>query len=331
MGIFSGLGSLVGGIANQFGAAGEGGMDTRKQAAEIFAQLQQSNFDYRSLSPPQLRVLGELEPQLYDAIVPPEARMVQDSAEGRAGQLQAVQGLGEIAAGGMPLVDRLAAERSAREVQDASRAANEDVLRQMAARGDLGAGDELQARMQANQYSQNAGADLAAQNAEMAALRRLAATGQLGQTAGALRAGDVAVSGKNADIINRFNELFLQNKQQQARDAAMERARVQAANVGRAQDVGDFNAQARYGTERDNLTRQNDLRGRSFDQSLSTRAYGQSGALQGLANAQDAEQRARAEGIVGMGRGVGQIGDSIYGYASGRDEFLGGDDSGFKF
>src|SRR5262245_43984029 len=173
-----GIGGLIGGIAVAAGAAGKGGKKEHKAALDVWKKLQVSDFDYRALSPPELQVLGEYLPEVYQAVVPENFQGVSDSATGRAGQVQSLAQMQQIAGEGLPLVDRLQAQKAAGAVTSAASASQTDALRRLAARGQLGSGDEIQAQLAGSQQGANLARDTANDLATQAALRRMQAIGQ---------------------------------------------------------------------------------------------------------------------------------------------------------
>lgn len=306
------IGGLIGGIAVAAGAAGKGGKKQHKQALDVWQKLQTSNFDFTALDPPELRILSEAMPEVYEAVIPPEFRQVVDSEIGRAGQLSTLGQFQDVAREGLPIVDRLRAQEAARSVAGASAAGQQAALRNLSARGALSSGDEIQARLAGNQQGTNLARDLGSDLAEQAALRRLAGMEGAGQAAGALRAGDVSVSAQNADIANRFSQIFSQLKTQQAADAAAARERAQAYNVQQTNQTGQANTQNQYNVNLANLQRQNELRAAQFGQNLQKTA-GLSGAYNQYANYKDAIMQQRAQGLVSAGQGAGGATEGLLG------------------
>jgi hypothetical protein len=305
------VGGLIGGIAVAAGAAGKGGAKEHKKAAQVWEKLQLSNFDFRSLDAPELRVLAEQMPEIYQAVVPAEFQQIAESGA-RADQVGALGQMQAIAREGLPVEDRLAAQEAGRAVTSTAAAAQEDALRRIAARGQLGSGDEIQAQLAGAQQGSNLARDLGSDLARQSALRRMSAIGQAGQMAGQLRAQDTSRAAQNAAIANRYAELFSSMKTQEAQDAAQSRQAAQNYNVGTRQQIGNANTANAYSTALENLNRQNALKNQQFGQQV-TKTSGLSSAYNALAAYKDAMQQQKANAIVGAGESGGGIGDSLLG------------------
>ena len=206
---------------------------------------------------------------------------------------------------GDTLVDRLGADRLQSQALSASDAANEGVLRNMAARGQLGGGDELQARMGANAGLQNQAASMAAQLAEQRSGRRMEGAQAAGGMAGQIRAGDIGVQQMNADYVTRLNEITSAQRTEAARSNAAAMTQAQGRNVDTAQRVGDSNALLAYGAARENKDSNNQLRGRAFDE-RARKAGMLVGATQQYGDALDRKNQQQAQAIQGVGQGIGQ-------------------------
>lgn len=310
-GLGSSIGGLVGGIAVLGGAAGKGGKKEHKQALEIWKQLQTSNFDFSSLSPPELQILAEQTPELYQAVVPEEFKQIATGAT-RANQLTSLAQLEQIGREGLPTEDRLAAQQAAQAVTSAAGASRADALRALAARGQLNSGDEIQAQLAGNQQAANLAANLGTNLAREAAMRRMSGIQAAGQEAGAIRSADESTAAQNAAIANRYAELFSGLKTQEAQQNAAARQAAQNYNVQTRQQTGNANVANAYGTQLENLNRQNALRSQQFTQNLA-KTQGLSGAYNALAAYKDALQQQKAQAIQNTGSGAGGAIGSIAG------------------
>lgn len=301
----AGVGGLVGGVAVLAGLGGKGGDKQRKQALAVWQKLQLSDFNMASLSPPEIQLLGSVYPELYTEIVKGQPPEIQDSPDVRAVTVRSIQKLEEIGKSGLPTAERLAAETAQRRVAQASSNAQTQVLRDLSERGRLGAGDEISARLAANQASQNAGAMAGNELAMQGTQNRIGATMQAGEMASGLRGQDIARNTAQQSLMARYNELASSLATQRAQANAAERARAQTANAATRQHVGEANEQARYGTALENLQRQNALRGVSFGQRLA-KTQGVSNAYTGFADAEDEKRRNREQALMATGQGAGR-------------------------
>jgi hypothetical protein len=306
------VGGLLGGIAVAAGAAGKGGKSDYNKAVQAWEKLKTSDFDFRALDPPELQVLGEMMPEVYTAVVPEEFQQIEESPV-RQEQLHSLARLREIADEGEPALDRIQRMEMEDAIAGAHGRATESTLRDVARRGALGSGDELRARIAAGAQAGQMASDYGRGTVADAALRRLAATRDLGQMAGDVRGQDLQRAGRNVDIANRFNELFSAMKTDEARYGAGARQAAQDYNLGRRAQVSDVNAANRYTAALENLNRQNELRSRRFGEELQ-RTGGLSGAYGARGVSRDRERDLKAQAIVGAGQGAGQATGGILEY-----------------
>lgn len=309
MGLFSGLGELAGGIASLAGAGGRGGKDEMNRIAYLWDQLQTGGFDMSSLDAPELQMVAEMMPVLREGITPESAPQIAGSPEMRREQLASLAGMRDVATRGTTDVDRLSAQQAQLDAARAGRQQREALLSNLAGRGQLGGGQEIAARLGGLGQQANLQADMGAQLARDAALRRLSAMSEAGSMAGGIRGQDVAQQEANAGLTSRFNELvygILNNAaaaNQQAQQAA------QGYNVGMQQDIANLNVGNRYNTALQNLERQNRLRQAEFQQQLA-KLQGQTGALQKLGGFNEGRKSAREQGIYDIGGGIGTVADA---------------------
>lgn len=304
-GIGGGVGSGIGGIAVLLGAGGEGGDEFRRDALQAFQSLQIPDFDFTSLTPPQLRLVALMSPETYEAQVPGEVKLIMDSPEARAQMQESIAGLGTIAREGLPEADRLAAEEAANQVRGAMQSSEEAFITNLRRRGRLGAGAETQARAVAGRGAAELGSRLGRGLQAEALNRRMQALRDYGSAAGAMRAQDVGVQQSQADAMNRFQEIAAMQRQQAAQYGAGARERTQAYNVGTRQDLATGQAMADYQTQRENLERQNQLRQAQFA-AEADKASGLAAGYGGLAQSADAEKAARERNLQTLGGGLGQ-------------------------
>lgn len=305
-GVGSSVGGILGGVGVLAGLGGPGGDKQRAQALKVWQDLQTANFDMRAIPPADLKVFAQEFPQTYNAVIQGQPQQVQDSQQGRAAEIQGLGRFNQIAQEGMPTAERLAAEDAQHGLQQQYQANQESVLSDLAQRGRLSGGDEIAARMAGAQGSQNLAAQMGSNLAQQSAQNRMFGAQQAAQMGSQLRGEDVALSGQNANIMNRFNELASQMNTQAAQYNAGAAERAQAANVATRQHVGEANALGQYGTATENLNRQNALRQQGFNNQV-TKTQGVSNALLQDAFARDQERRNKEQAIVGVGQGAGGL------------------------
>lgn len=168
---------------------------------------------------------GDFNPEAF--AMPEEAKysLAQDSAEGRAAQLEALSRMAEQSdqsVGSQQALDRLQAQKDAAQFSNA----REGLIRQDAMRrGQIGGAADMIMRAQAAQMAADRNQEGGLQSAQQAALQRLAGTQAQAGLAGQLRGQDQALAFRNADIINQFNM-----------------ANTNARNATRAQNTATHNA-----------------------------------------------------------------------------------------
>lgn len=318
---FEGLGGAVGGLIGML-TAGDSGRKQYREAIQAWRALEEADFDLARLTPPQLQVVAEVFPELTNAQVPTTAPTIEDSPELRDAQLRALGGVEDVAGEGMPLVDRIAAQRASEAVMRAGRSGTEAALAELAARGRLSGGDEIAARALQGSYGANLASELGGQLASDAALRRLAAATQAGTMAGSIRGQDVATSAEQANLAQRFNEMvyaILNANEQANAQRAQEASLWNAAN---RQNVANQNPLLRYQGEEANLNRTNQLLQNLWGQQYA-QTQGLTGALQARGDQQAAMDRARAQGWTNIGQGVGGLVDTVYGIGEDKNNSSG--------
>jgi hypothetical protein len=304
-------GGAIGGIALLAGAAGEGGKEELKRALKLWEQLQEPDFNFQDLTPPQLELLAEATPEIFEAAVPGAAALPEDSPLVRAQQAQALGGLGRVAEEGLPEADRLSAAIAGRAVRGAAQAGNEEIIQNLRRRGRLGAGAETQARAVGGRLSGQLAGEMGLNLQRESQARRLQALRDFGGAAGALRGQDIGLSAGRAQALNRFNEFVAAQRQQAGQYGAGARERAQAYNVGTQQRLGEQQQLADYQAAMANVNRQNQLQQQLFGSRLA-KVQGQTGALGDLSTAQYAEQAARAAAVRGAAGGGAKAAGGAY-------------------
>lgn len=312
-GLGGGIGGLLGGIIVAAGGAGKGGKRDRDNALQAWNKLQTSDFDFTALSPPELQLIGEYYPDVYDAVVPEEFKMV-GRPETYGDERQSLAMLKELAQKGETDLDRMQRLETEDAISGAAQRNEEDLLRDLARRGQGQGGDALRARLSGNQAASQLAAQMGRGALADRASRRMNALSQYGAMAGDISGRDIQREMANQSAQNRYNELWANLQTDAARYGADASNQGQLYNLQRAQNVSDANALNRYNTQLANLQRQNDLRNLQYQQNLQ-KTMGVAGAYGQRAASKDAERNMKAAGIVGAGQGLGQAGGAGLGGA----------------
>lgn len=308
MGLGSGLGGLAGGIAVLSGAGGKGGISEREKIVELWNKLETSNFDFRKLTFPELRMVESLMPEVYNAIVPQDVSTVTEDPRLRQAQVGAIGQMEQIARDGLPLADRIAAQGAMGSLAQESRGRDLAVLRNLAARGNLSGGDEAQLRIigntGANQLANRLGSGLIGSALD----RRMQAIQAAGGMAGQARGQDFTAKAFNSEAINRFNSMVSGMQTDAARYAAGARGQANQYNVGTRQDLATRTQLGRVGLAEQQQSRDDLLKQAMFGQQLS-KLQGLSNAYGSLANYKDRDRAAKEQAIAGIAGGIGDVAD----------------------
>ena len=308
MALGSAVGGLLGGIGILGGLGGKGGKKDLNTIKDLWLRLQNSDFDFTKLTYPERQMVQQMMPEVYNAIVPDEVKLAQEQQGPRDAQVRALARIEEVAGQGLPLQDRIAAERAQGAISQEMRGRDLAVLRNLAARGGVGSGDEAQLRMAANASAGNLARDLGTSLQESALNRRMAAIGQSAGQAGALRGDDFGVAAFNADAANRFNQQVASAQTEAARYGAGARERAQGYNTETRQRLADETATGRLGLGVQQQGREDDLLSELFGQNV-TRLQGLTGAYGALADWKDRDRARKEQAIAGIGKGVGGLFD----------------------
>lgn len=192
--------------------------------------------------------LGDYAPNSYAMPEDAQVTLANESPEGRAAMLAALQQMGEQsnqAIGSQQDLDRVRAQTEAAQFSQG----REGLIRQDAMRrGQLGGAADMIGRQVAAQGAAARNQEAGLQSAQMAALQRLAGTQAQGALGGQLRSGDQALAFRNQDAINQFNLGNVANRNAtRAQNTALGneaqmfnlqgRQRVGEQNVGRGDEI----------------------------------------------------------------------------------------------
>jgi hypothetical protein len=243
------IGGLVAGIYNA--AKGPGGGKQKeylKEIRDLYKDMPLPEFE--RLIAPQLQQVGQITPEVYDAIIGEQPQVQEDPAL-REAQLRGLLGMEQVAKEGLPLQDRLRAQDLQRGVAGELGRADASVLRNLAQRGRAGGGTELAARLatqgRAAETARGMGSDLAQQGIQ----NRLMALRAAPEMAGAIRGADLQKLAQNAAMQQRYNDYVSNFQTQAAANAAQQRNMAQQQNLSERQRIADFNRLSPYQTAKD--------------------------------------------------------------------------------
>jgi len=308
--ILGGLGQAIGGIAVLAGAAGKGGKKELEEAVKVWKQLQEPEFDMKSLKAPELSLIARYFPETYEAVIPAEVKTANDSAELRDAQRSGVQQLMRMGEQGLPTAEKVMVEEAQSKVRGEVGRARQQAVRNLQETGRMSGGAELAAGLAAAQGGSQLARQQGGDVARLALENRMRALEAGTSAAGQARGQDIALSQSQADAINKYNQWKSQLQTEAAANAAATRNQGQLRNVSETQRIAEANQLANYNVALQNLQRQNELRERLFG-AQAQKAQGLTGALTGLSQAKYAEQAAKAQQIQGIGQGIGSAAGGV--------------------
>lgn len=287
-------------------------MSAAEKAQRMIAELNLPPDQARAVLLQEFKSAGVLTPELENEIHSQFEQIGKEDPQLREAQIDALTKYKELSAGGMRPEDRLALSEAKEVAARENVAARGDITREMAQRGQGGAGAELAMKLQAQQAGANELARSSERTAAQASQRALEALGKSENLAGRMRSDEMAMLEKQQALKNEQNRF----------DVGYQRQREQrrAANV---QDVAEKNLAQRQSLMDRNVALQNQelLRQREGEQTDFTNkmklAQLKSGAEQDRAKMFQERARDTEQSIKGIGSGIAQGIGSIGGFASG--------------
>jgi hypothetical protein len=297
------------------------GNEAKKGAKAAAEAAQRAEAMYKDIKTPSIedqkllldRYLyeGNFSPEDLEALGLGPSAMENVAADQRAldAQVAALEGMKEVAEGGLTEGDLAAARQLQRQADSSDMARRKAVLNQMAQRGVLGSGMELAAQLQNTQdtaQSQADATDKLIQQAQARALEGLSRTGQLSEQMRYQSFNEGSQKAQAKDAINKFNT---QNRQDVSNQNVSNLNAAQLRNLNARQGINNQNVdlgnqeqqfnKGLYQTQFGNQLRLADAR--------SGRAIAEGQAQQGVSNA-------RANQIGSIGSGLANTVGSIGGY-----------------
>lgn len=208
---------------------------------------------------------GNFNPDMYADPEAAQYQLAQDSAEGRAAQLAALQEMARLTDQSADSTSRLGRQTAEMDARQLAQSREGNIRQDAMRRGQVGGAADMIGRQVAAQGAANQNLNAGLQNAQQAALMQLAGQQARAGMAGQLRGQDQAQAFGNAGIINDFN---MANTNARNRVGQMN---TQLSNAGQLRNLdagqqynnnatnlamqklqrGDRNANAQYGAQMD--------------------------------------------------------------------------------
>ena len=218
--------------------------------------------------------VGEITPEVEEDIFLAQSAVsdIEEDPSLRKAQEEVIRMIGERGTVGMTAEERAMRNEMLNRVNREQQAKQQQILNELASRGQAGSGQELAAKLQATQ----AGANLASQEADrisaMAGQRALQALGQKGQLSGQLRSQDFDVNMARAKAEDERNKFLFQNAAGRQQRNIDRLNAAQMANLENKQRIANANIDL-YNKE---LQRQQAEKGNYWD-----RKFGKAKAMAG--------------------------------------------------
>lgn len=214
----------------------------------VIQALPPSAFDMSAITPEALQLVGQYNPQAAEFIFNQAPELIVESeaaAEGRRAQLDALRRYADTAAMGYDPTLEAGLFEAQQQAGAMAQSRQASALQDAARRGTLGSGVEMAAALQGGASA----ADRMAMQAQQAALQqyraRQDALANQARLGGQVRESEMREAGRNADILNRFNEMSTSRYQNYLQDVANMQNRAQLTNLQAQQRASDANVQAR--------------------------------------------------------------------------------------
>jgi len=281
-----------------------------KAASDALASVGIPEIEAQKIILQNPELVGEFIPEAERALELEDSLMENVAADQTVvdQQTAALEGMAEIAQGGLTEADAAAARQIQREVGQSDQARRKAILQNMAQRGVLGSGMELAAQLDAAQQAadnQSAASDRLTQQALARSMQALA---QSGQMAGNLRRQDVSEQAQRARAQDAINQWNTANQQQIASRNTQAANAAQAANLAERQRIADA---AVANANREEVANKQLLQ-QQFENEI-RRAGGQGQALNRMGDIANAAAQDRARTIGAVGGAIGNIAGAFAG------------------
>ncbi len=229
----------------------------------IMEEVKLAPLNYDKIKPAEYRVIRDFIPEVAPLIEEQAPQLVEKTARGREGERAFGEALQEMLrvgrAGGDDPIARAATARAMEAANREAQGRHAAIAQDMARRGMAGSGMEVAMALQGASDAMGRAGTMARDAQADAYLRSLQAMRDAGRMGREQSLDEMALAGRNADIINAFNARTTLAAQRQADRAADIRNRASERNLGRAETVADATEAARYQAAVDERNYFNDL------------------------------------------------------------------------
>lgn len=304
--------AVIGVVAQAFNNAKTSKAEKKevKKLEDLQAKIQKPNFDFSEITPEDLQVVYNYNPEAAQVIEEAAPQLVEKSQiaqQGTQAQISALERFGKMAETGEDDITQAERARARREAEEGFSRASE-VREAQAQRRGLGLGSGAQfALSQADQSSLAQQQQVANEQAAAdAALRRMQASQMQAGVGGQLTSQELSLAGQNAAFVNAFNQRAAdraQGVEMSNVDSRNQSARERALLQNQAQQQSTVQ---RNEAKRLNQQQQNQLRQQQFQNE--SQLFGQQSGISQMRQNQIGQASARtANTISGTTKAVGGI------------------------
>jgi hypothetical protein len=281
--------AVVGGVVGNIASAGDRAAQRRAMKAAL-NELKKVGLPPDLSAPLILKELQrqgvytpELEEDLSDTFA--EVKLIEEDETLKDAQRQALTMMQQRGRVGLSAEDRAALAQVRNDLERDSQAKSQQIIQQFQARGQGGAGAELQALLQSGQSQAEQASQASMSLMGQAQQRALEAVRQSADISSGMRSQDYNVNAANTAAQNERNRFLAENSIARQRSNVGMLNQAQQLNLAEQQRIADYNAQL-ANTEQ---ARQREEKGRFWDRKL---GYGQAMSAAQLGQAAQAQQQA---------------------------------------
>ena len=253
---------ILGGAAMASGVVGGimGGKSAKKaaaaQQAAIAAAMEQAMSIINAVGAPpdlskaimieQLQLAGVYTPEMEEAVNVEVSKVsqIQEDKALRDNQVRALQEISKRGRAGLTAEEKAEFNKSRGEVQRDLEAKNQQIIQNLAMRGQAGGGAEIASRLLASQESADRASEEADRINAAASARALEAIRESGQLSGQLRGQDFDIEATKAGAQDEFDRFNVENQIARQQRNTESRNVAQATNLGEKQRIQDTNTAA---------------------------------------------------------------------------------------
>lgn len=194
----------------------------------------------------QLQLAGVYTPEMEEAVDMEVSKVsqIQEDKGLRENQVKALQEISKRGRAGLTPEERAEFNKSRGEVQRDLEAKNQQIIQNLAMRGQGGGGAEIAARLLASQESADRASEESDRINATASARALEAIRESGQLSGQLRSQDFDIEATKAGAQDEFDRFNVENQVARQQRNVDSRNVAQATNLGEKQRVQDTNTAA---------------------------------------------------------------------------------------